>query len=137
MNDAQQKAFVTVVVFGGIPIAAISMATLIRLQATKETMVLLGLLAVLVPNSLMALLVLLGGMAELATESGNCTKQIRRSVEHWQHSKTERKHLYRSCSTLTTINVRFGSLNFIESVTPLKCIDYANQLTIQVLLLAQ
>lgn len=57
----------------------------------------------------------------------NLTEAGRGYVERLTEVKWKQR-FYTSCSS---IKIRFASINFVDRLTPLACVDYANGLTLQ------
>lgn len=83
------------------------------------------------------LLVILGGFANLELESEQIPRRVftlfnKRILTGQRQKVREIRVLCRSC---VRTSVKFGYMNWVEKLTSLKCIDFANELTAQCLLL--
>ncbi len=100
----------------------------------------------------LAVVTSVGGMAGVYTESVMVTRKLQKSVGiiggggYRCFSKVGRgyavgslemkwkQRFYRSCAPL---KIRFGSINFVDRLTPLACVDFSNGLTMQLLLVGK
>lgn len=87
-------------------------------------------------NSTIAILLFLGGMVSVHLESKKKLLNIRR-LELTYYSRAVRRWARRFWRSCEIIKFKFGSNNFIEKQTPLKCLDFAINLTVQFLLLSR
>lgn len=92
--------------------------------------------ALLAVDCILGLLVLLAGMAVVYVESKRKLDECKRVTELYKVASCRRwtKRYWRSCYIL---KVKFGDGNFLEKLTPLKCLDVAFNLTVQFLLLSR
>lgn len=92
--------------------------------------------ALLAVDCILGLLVLLAGMAVVYVESKRKLDECKRVTELYKVTscRTWAKRYWRSCYIL---KVKFGDGNFLEKLTPLKCLDVAFNLTVQFLLLSR
>lgn len=137
MNEVQQRSVVTSLIVSGTPLTAVGAFVSIRALQTMDDFALTGLGLLIFLNGGSALLFLLGNLAELhlqSLKSLQCMKDLHRTV---RLSLKERKYLKRLVKSCSLIKAGFGSNNFVESLTPLNCIDFANCLTVQLLLLSK
>lgn len=137
MNDFQQKILVTLVIVLGIPLISCVMATFIRNLQGDINYIILGLGALIVPNGLLVLLLLLGGMAQLYMESKKCLRCLSQYMKSIEKSRRDRKILLKHIQSFGIVKVKFGFQNFVDVLTPLNCIDETNFLTVQLLLLSK
>lgn len=81
-----------------------------------------------------------GGLAGIYRESKVALRTISNRILHRNGRRTSRctrALQLKILKTCTYIKIRFGSLNYVEELTPLKCLDLCNQLTINLLLLTK
>lgn len=136
MNEAQQKVFVTVDTIGAIILLSLSNAVVIRLWYRDSNYMIICILGIVLLASGSVLLFLLGGMAEILVHSKNYLTAAKGLLEKPWQSKPNRRNLRVIVKSCQQISVKFGSINFIEALTPINCLDFANDLTVQLLLIA-
>ncbi len=88
-----------------------------------------------ISNCTIALVVVLGGLLSVSLKSEKYLKDISK-LELTQKSREKRLwiRLYsRSCSK---VKIQFGDNNFLESLTPLRCLDWAANIAVQILLVS-
>ncbi len=89
-----------------------------------------------IEDGVAAILLILGGMVEVHK---NC-KYFLAKVKYLKYLGTSRgariwaRRFWRSCEKL---KIKFGDFNFVEELTPLRCLDFTANLTVHMLLLAR
>lgn len=130
-NDVQTKGgMFTNLIVNEILVLTLSLTGFIRELTSKNEwdFVAVGLFGMLTNNTMFLIIVAIGGMAELRRSSKSILNYSSRHAfqDRWY------KRFRKSC---TPIKVTFGAANFIEDLTPLRCIDFAVQLSVELLLL--
>lgn len=80
-------------------------------------------------------MILFGGMVSMCAKSKTLLRQAK-GVTGELSSKKEKmlnKKLWRSCDK---IKVKFGDNNFLEELTPLRCLNASAEMTVQCMLLS-
>ncbi len=138
-NEAQKNVLMPFVILVGIGMESMGTAALLRISWNYENMFWLMCFGVLAVTAILAILLVLGGMAQTFQESKsilarlqkkNCGVRLKprkgRLASKW------RKRFYWSC---TPVKIRVGEINFIDRHTPLNCLNFANGLTVNILLI--
>lgn len=142
LNDVIQKVWLTWLIIATILCLSLSTSMVIQrmhtMSGSTEDVLITLVFSVIAIDYVMLLVFLVGGMAQLMMQSQElrCSwqKYMAKSVyTSTKHKRWERRFL-KSC---TNIKVRFGEINYIESETPLSCIDFSTDLTVQFLILSQ
>lgn len=117
-----------------IPLTAFSASVLINSLQNIESYSLVAITASVYVDCVAAVLLILGCMAQLFQESDKCLKNMKTIVGDFRLAKDRCAFVkfHKSCQV---VKVNFGSSNFVESVTPLNCMDFAGDLTFQLLLM--
>lgn len=110
---------------------ALCEATLVKLPFAQEHLAGWLLFGFLLLNCLLAVVVVLGGYAQVHETSKEVLRKLTRNLLAVTKARNERKQFRNSCSV---IKVRLGSINFVEALTPLNFVDFANGLAVQILL---
>lgn len=129
-NEIQQQFLLTELVVASIVLLSLCTTIVTKLGISGIVAV---VCIIIVVDCLSILTVLLGGMAMVHSTSVKGTQQLMALLALEKANFKTRRMIYKS---LVSIKMRFGSINFVDSLTPLKCIDYANSLTVQLLLLS-
>lgn len=135
-NEILQRVLLTSVIFSSIFTQSCTCALLVSTYNSITNWFELALVTVTVVNTFPILLVLLGNLASVYVISKKCLQTQNKEMlctftGNMSKIRAERKYL-RSCQC---IKVGFGDLNFVDQTTPLNCIDFTNNLTVQILLL--
>ncbi|CAL8146096.1 unnamed protein product [Orchesella dallaii] len=140
-NYIQQGSLMTVAIVQPVILLAICSFTLLKSPWNKETLPLVSQFLMAVIDTVLVLMVTLGGMAKVHNDSkdaidtmkvylGGATSSTKNGVSikgiKWQ------RRFIRSCCP---IKIKFGTDNFVGDDTPLNCISQAFDLTVQLLLL--
>ncbi len=151
-NEIQQKVFVSTVVIAATIMTSICTTTVVKLPWTSGNIMPLLMFSIVGVNCVLAIVTSVGGMASVYTESVKVTRKLQKSIGiiggggyrtfvnvnrvcmgRWLEIKWKQR-FYRSC---VPIKIRFGSINFVDRLTPLACLDLANGVTLQLLLLGK
>lgn len=132
-NGIQQKAYMSLIIFSAIVQQSFGVTALLKLPWSAENIIGLVVACILVVDTTAAMVVLLGGMAAVNTTSDEVANKLQKNLTTFRGKERRwRNRFYKSCGG---IRIYFGTFNFVEQLTPLNCIDFANGLTIQLLLL--
>lgn len=134
MNEVQQKVFVTTIITASIVLHAALFTLTIRLARSGDWLM-CAFFAFLTTDTLGVFVVLIGCMSKVHVTSHKMFEKLR--CQACKLNKMDKRlwnRLNRSC---TNIRVKFGSLNYIDRLTPLNCLDFANNLTYNILLLSR
>ncbi len=135
-NSVQQNCL-GILVLVSIVLVGMSLVLLIK---TGKSNLQQGNITFFIPVALVALdclvilLVLTSGMTQVFVESEKLHIDIKRSHVKPAVNKRWKRKFWKSCDK---IKIKFGDHNFLEKVTPLKCMDCSLQFTVQVLLLSE
>lgn len=144
-NNLQQSSVNIATIAGAISAQPIILVSLLKLKYSTSTLVPMLLLTVTFLEAMQFIVIFVGGWAGIYAESkallNSYGRYIARSHSYAYKagftSKVKLKWMRRFVKSCQLIKIRFGSLNFIEELTPLTCLDFANNLTIQLLLLSK
>lgn len=140
-NILQQKCFLVILMVGPILVISFCISALVKIPLDSEHVWSLLIFFMLCTDSILMLMVCLGGMASVHLKSVDVLKQIgsrmhiKFETKHGHHFSQEckwRQKFHMSCSV---IKIKFGSDSFIEALTPLNCMDCSTNLTVNLLLL--
>ncbi|CAL8146057.1 unnamed protein product [Orchesella dallaii] len=138
LNTLQQGYFMYNLMVPAILIQALSLTCLLKQPVVMEAIVPISVYLITVIDSMYNTMISMGGMAAICNESKRCLASIRKYdrclKQHIVQTK-ELKWWRRFCKSCDFLKIRFGTNNFLEALTPLNCIDFGNNLAVQVLLL--
>lgn len=130
MNIVQQGVHMTVLIVAAVIIQAVSSTILVRIPVTLRNVPNILVFSIILVDATLACVVCLGGLAAVHSESEKVYQKMKAKEVNghsiWQH------RFLKSCQL---IKIRFGSFNYVDRETPLNCINMANALTVQLLLL--
>lgn len=136
LNEVQQHELVTGVIVTAVCLLSLSTTSLTRVNLSRQqNIIVFGLLLILMIDCILTMIVLLGGMALVNTTSSDRLLRFRKLFV--RPSRIEGRVIKKICRSCDTVKIRFGSFNFVNNLTPLKCIDFANNLTVQLLLITK
>lgn len=142
----------SVVVIAGTVMISFCTITVVWLPWISENIVPLLVFSVIGIEAIFLVVTSVGGMAGVYTESVDVTRKLQKSFGviggggfrhltkvgcgYTERSKEVKwkQRFYKSCNV---IKIRFASINFVDRLTPLTCVDFANGLTLQWLLLGK
>lgn len=138
MNKIQANILIPGLVTAGIALQPFAVNSMFKLHPTKDNLVKFVMFGVLLVECSLLLVVLLGGMAEIYQQSCASFNMFRKCMalkykENQKDVKWQTK-FFRSCGYM---KVKFGSINFIDNCTALVCMDFANNLSLQLLLISK
>jgi len=122
-------------VFASIAIASLGLSLLVRLEWNHGNLTALAMSLIMVVDSLLALLVLLGGMVDVYLESRNAFQVLMKKL-HCNVPRRQRMYLQKFYTSCRPIRINLGSDNFLDALTPLTCLNCAANLTVQILLIS-
>ncbi len=104
--------------------------------ADKDSnIVMMATFMVTVVDAIICILVILGGIVSVYIKSKvtlQATKRLGFGIS-CKRSRNWMRRFFRSCDV---IKIKFGDNNFLEELTPFKCLDFSLNLTVQFLLLS-
>ncbi len=134
LNGIQKGPPILAFIFTFIVIEAFALSTLIgsntidlRMKAT---------LFIVTVDCFMGLLIIVGQMGMVNQKSSSLIETMKNSHKHLEMSVGDRKwehRFYRSCSAL---KILIGSTNFVDELTPLNCLNFSIDCTVNLLLLS-
>ncbi|CAL8146979.1 unnamed protein product [Orchesella dallaii] len=127
----------TGLVCGSILIEALGLAGFVRLEWVPSNFISLAFCFIMVVNGTFSLIVLLGGMVGVYMESKRVFQALRRNLSVCITEKYKRKFLFRFYKSCRFIRINFGSINFVDTLTPLNFVDFSVNLAVQVLLITK
>lgn len=142
-NDVQQMTLTVGTIALGIISQPISLVALIRLQYSASTLIPFMFVGLTFLETVLFMVVCVGGWSGsgIYQESKVLLRAYNRhiveftAIGEWTGNRNRwAQRFIKSCQL---IKIRFGSLNFIEERTPLNCLDFANNLTVELLLLTK
>lgn len=134
-NDIHKKVLILLFVNAVILIQVSSTTMLVKLEFSEENLILIGLFSLLLFNTTLGLPLVFGDMSGVYTRSGLVISRAKQHLGHLNVCKESRKlhaKFYKSCAVL---GIRMGDINYFDRLTPLNCIDQANAMTVNILLL--
>jgi len=137
LNNCILKTSTLVLTLIVIFLVASSITLFVKLDRSLENALALAFFLLVGIQSFIFLLICLGGMSGPYVESGKVIETFKREV---LCTKTkpgfEYKWLQRFVRSCAPVKVKIGENNFIERETPLKCVDVAFNITLNLLLLS-
>ncbi|CAL8146391.1 unnamed protein product [Orchesella dallaii] len=120
-----------------ILLTAFSLMAMVKLDRNISNAPWLGVLGLLLINSICVFTILLGGMVGVHDKSEQGLRDVKNFARHQRRLRQkDRMWLTKFCKSCAPIKVKIGYSNFLEKKTPLMCISFAIDLTVQLLLLA-
>lgn len=130
-NDVMRGQVSMAIAPAAILLQAISGAVLIQLELNSTFLKIMLLLINL--DTVLAMIGYFGGMSNIYTKSKETIWRCANSTKGEEISETLKRKFFESGRPL---RAQFGSINFFDKLTPLNFIDYANDLTVQMLLVS-
>lgn len=136
MNEIQGAELIVVLIPIIVVCQAFTLVVIVITPINSNNLQTLGMFTVLQLTSLFYIIFVVGRMAQIYNESRICLMEAKRQllVTNNKLVQKQMQRFYKSCSTVV---VKFGSVNFIDSFTPLRCLQFANSLTSNLLLLSK
>lgn len=137
VNTVQQNCLAVIVV-GDICICSIACVFTVMVfnGEITSTFIIIGLLMAAQVDGISVLLLVLGQMVLLHTQSKQVLADIGKLSSSYRN-RIDRIWIRRFLKSCKTIRIRFGKANFLEEQTPLRCIDASMNLTVQIMLLTR
>lgn len=137
LGNEIQKELVTLFILASVLIQPFCIVYLVTADLSENGISLASFFSVsLLTQSILVLLVYGGGLAGIFEESKATLKSINDRIFNSNGSSSrEKRFQQKMLKSCTYLKIRFGSFNYVEGLTPLKCLDFCNQITINVLLL--
>lgn len=132
-NEIQQKMMMVPVLVAVIVISAVSVATLAHIPFKQSNWVVICILVTAYVDTTLITLFSLGGMVAVNTTCKIFIKNLK-LYDRGSISNLEKLWGAKFVASCSPFKVKFGGSNFIEKLTPLKCLNCAARLTIQILL---
>lgn len=132
-NEIQQKLMMIPIISSTIIVSSFSLATLAHIHFSADNLIIAGILVLAVMDATLVSLFCLGGMVLVNKKSKVLIHKFK-SYRHHSELEMEKLWIRKFAKTCMPIRMKFGSSNFVESLTPLKCLNCAARLTIQILL---
>lgn len=136
-NEVHQKYLLSSMIVTSILILSCSLVPLVQIPISSDNAPVLCMLLGACLDSLFYELFCLGGMVTVHKKSKIFIRKLKLEAcivsESVGNGRWTRKFA-RSCAP---IKIKFGSNNFIEELTPLKCLTCSLRLTVQILLVAR
>ncbi len=132
INELQAGSLIPVIVSLTTLISAFALSTLVK--GSNSDMLFVATLFLLLADCCLVVLVILGQMAIMHSRSRTILDTMKRRTTVFL-SALDRKweqRFYRSCSYLKFM---IGSVNFVDELTPLNCLQFSVTLSVNVLLL--
>lgn len=148
-NEIQQRSFMMAMVLVAMAFLAGCTPLLIITPFHSDNLMALGTFGVLIFHGYLVVVVFLGGMASIYRKSNEVRRHFyselhvlgggeKTSMEILGRSKTNhRPFKWKRCflQSCPLIKIRFGSLYFVDELTPLNIVNLSNDLSVQVLLM--
>lgn len=137
MNEIQRTTIVTSLVISSILLVSFGLTMLALVPITDENLPILGISFMMTPSGVAVLLIVLGLLADVFEQSRLNSRQFqavmaKRFGMESRKDAAWKRGFFLSCAP---VKVKFASINFIESKTPVNCIDFSNMLTVNLVLL--
>ncbi len=133
------KQFLAVLIVGvvsGLSLGLAQLVTCLGDGAKREVNILeLALYCVTIGDTVFVIVWILGGLVEVREESERCFMKVR-ILEVRQMFRVKRSWIRRYLRSCPLLKIRFGEKNFMENYTPLRCLDFSVNLTVQFLLVS-
>lgn len=128
---------ITVILASAIFLQTFSMTILVKMDGHDNNWILTFILAVILIEAVMILIFLIGGMGEVCVTSKIIFLTLKKKMcqEYLNGQRHTKRAVRILCRSYAPIRICFGEINFIDRVTSLHCIDFANCLSNQCLLL--
>lgn len=134
LNEVQQKIIVPTSIGISITISGVSLALLTSIPATTENLLLLLFMRLVWINTSLFLIFGLRVSADVQNNSVETMHRIGANLRYVT-GDLEKKWVRRFAKSCGIIKIKFGGNNFVDSLTPLRCISHSLQITVQILLL--
>lgn len=135
-NEIVQKVILTSALAVSTFTQACCSALFVFIYNSPDHWLELAMIVLILANSVPVSIILMGGLARVSTTSKKTLQVVRKeTVTMFSGNRSRIKAENRFLRSCSCIKVRFGDLNFVDQTTPLNCIDFSTNLTVQFLLL--
>ncbi len=137
--NSVQKDLLSLIIIGAIFCVTTNLTLLIKsLNGTylEVNFKIMSTFILTVLNSAMVMLLILSGFVSVHKKSKQFLQDVK-SLEYLETSRVSRiwaRKYWQSCEKL---KIKFGDDNCVEELTPIRCLDFTANLTVQMLLLAR
>lgn len=135
MNEIQQWCINSITALFVVVLQAVSLAALTRQSWTAKYFVSVLFFLYALITSVIVKVGVFGLFARVNIQSEEMIKLLSKRYGRYIRNRTSNKKqclcFYKSCNN---IKVRFGSINYVDRLTPLNFIDFSNTLTVNLLL---
>lgn len=133
-NEIQQKMILPVMMQGTSLVLAFSLAMLVILPVSNDLLMIEFVLGSCSFHSILFYLSCLGGMVTVQKRFNTALRKFKQKT-CIPIDKNERKWIRVLGRSFFPVKIKFGVNNFIEALTPLKCLLCIMRFTVQILLL--
>lgn len=136
-NETQKIALGAMMICGtlGVSISLAFLVSSLNGGHSKANILVFTTYGMSICNCTFALVIVLGGMVAVSFESEKYLKDVSK-LELRQISREKRLWIRRHWRSCAKVKIYFGANNFLENLTPLRCLDWAVNLAVQILLVA-
>lgn len=136
-NEIQQTVLLTTLIVGTVMVTSGCLVPLLQIpRTTKNAPVLFMLLGCCV-ESIICELFVFSGMVTVHKKSKALIRQLMCETCFKRKNRKDGRLIRKFARSCCPIKIKFGANNFIEELTPLKCVTFALRLTVQILLLTR
>lgn len=134
-SNCVQQNIIGSLILGAIVATSTGLGLLVKLNENMANVMVYGAMGMAFVDGITMLMILLGGMVSVCASSKIVLKQAKFLELSMVPKKNKMwvKRVWRSCDKL---KIKFGDNNFLEELTPLRCLDFSVGLTVQLLLLS-
>lgn len=134
-NETQKVALGAMMVCGtlGVSISLAFLVSSLNGGHSKANILVFVTYGMSICNCTFALVIVLGGMVAVSLKSEKYLKDVSK-LELRQISREKRLWIRRHWRSCAKVKIYFGENNFLENLTPLRCLDWAVNLAVQILL---
>lgn len=133
-NEIQQKSLLSVILVTASIVLAFCMAMLVILPFNSENILTQYLLMIASIDAMLFHLFCFGGMVTVHNMSTVTFRKLRKKT-HAGLTSDERRSLRKFVRSCNPIRIKFGANNFVEKLTPLKCLHCCVRVAVQIVLL--
>lgn len=136
ISNAVQQSCLGLSIVVMILCTSMAFGLLIASSVTGATQqVLVAAFLILTVDGTIGILVALGGLVRVHSESKNLITVVKR-LDYTYMSQVDRRWVKRFWQSCDRLRIKFGDSNFLEDLTPLRCYDCVLDYTVQILLLS-
>lgn len=135
-NEVTQKVIMPVGILGSVVVLGVSFAILINTISQSQDPSILVLMTIVCAETAFYLLFGLHGLAEVNHGSKHLLENATKKMTGI--SKRKSRKWFRQCiASCPPIKMKFGDNNYVDMLTPLKSMNQAVQISVQILLLGR